>query len=115
MSNIVITSNGRELDMEALKLKNEKTVALGNMKVNARGDELDPVNGEVSRTRTEKMRDYYKIHTPVPVKKSRPRTTPPPVQVAEPLTPVTPTTPVTPVTLATPVTTVTPTSTKESK
>lgn len=71
MPNIVVTANGRELDMEALRLQNEKTVALGNMKVNARGDELDQETGEVYQTRQEKMQDYYRLHTPVPTRKSR--------------------------------------------
>ena len=34
MPNIVTTAGGKTIDMEALKLKNEKTVAVGNMPVN---------------------------------------------------------------------------------
>lgn len=36
------THRGREIDMEALRRQNEKTVAVGNMGVNARGDKLGP-------------------------------------------------------------------------
>ena len=34
------TNQGQMIDMDALALKNEKEIALGNMKVNARGDKL---------------------------------------------------------------------------
>jgi hypothetical protein len=45
---------------------NESTIAVGNMKVNARGDELGP-GGKVIRTRDQVMRDYYALKTPVAV------------------------------------------------
>ena len=38
------TANGQTLDMRALALKNENVRAVGNMKVNARGDMLDDGN-----------------------------------------------------------------------
>ena len=66
MPDNVITSEGRQLDMEGLRLKNEKTVAVGNMRVNARGDELDPITGAVLRTRNERMQDHYKLNTHIP-------------------------------------------------
>ena len=50
---------GREIDMEKLNLKNEMQPAVGNMKVNARGDELGP-GGKIVRTREEVLADYYK-------------------------------------------------------
>ena len=50
---------GREIDMEKLNLKNEMQPAVGNMKVNARGDELGP-GGQVIRTREEILAEYYK-------------------------------------------------------
>lgn len=72
MSNkTVITANGNSLDMEALRLKHEKTVAVGNMRVNARGDELSASSGEVVRTRNQRMNDYYKLHSTVPTAKPR--------------------------------------------
>jgi len=49
---------GKEVDMEKLSLKNELAPAVGNMKVNARGDELGPT-GEIVRTREEILQDYY--------------------------------------------------------
>lgn len=42
--NVYRTANGKTLDMRALALKNETTRAVGNMKVNARGDTVDDNN-----------------------------------------------------------------------
>ena len=36
------SARGKEVDMAKLSLKNELTPAVGNMKVNARGDRLGP-------------------------------------------------------------------------
>ena len=66
MPDVIITSEGKSIDIEGLRLKNESTVAVGNMRVNARGDELDPITGAVFRTRAERMKDHYKLNTVVP-------------------------------------------------
>ena len=50
---------GKEIDMEKLALRNELSVAVGNMKVNARGDELG-TGGKIVRTREQILQDYYK-------------------------------------------------------
>jgi hypothetical protein len=50
---------GKEIDMDKLMLRNELTPAIGNMKVNARGDELGP-GGKIVRTKEEILQDYYK-------------------------------------------------------
>ena len=42
--NLYRTANGKMLDMRSLVLKNEKERAVGNMKVNARGDIIDDGN-----------------------------------------------------------------------
>lgn len=55
------TALGRMLNMDSIRLRHEETIAVGNMKVNARGDELGP-GGEVIRTRNEVMENYYKMH-----------------------------------------------------
>lgn len=68
MPNITVTANGVPLDMESLRAQNEKTVAVGNMRVNARGDELNTA-GEISKTRNQRMADYYRVHSTVPVQK----------------------------------------------
>lgn len=49
---------GREIDLDQLMAKHEKMPAVGNVKVNARGDELGP-NGEIIRTREEVLAEYY--------------------------------------------------------
>lgn len=71
MPNIMVTANGNTIDMETLKLKNEKTVAVGNMRVNARGDELSPTTGEVVKTRAQRMTEHYRLHSTVPTKRQR--------------------------------------------
>jgi hypothetical protein len=54
------TAHGKVLDMEKLRLMNEKTIAVGNMKVNARGDQLGQ-GGKVVAGRNEVMNQQYKI------------------------------------------------------
>lgn len=50
---------GKEIDMEKLSLKHETIPAVGNARVNARGDELGP-GGKIIKTREEVLKDYYK-------------------------------------------------------
>lgn len=52
---------GKHIDMDSLRLTHEETIAIGNMKVNARGDELGP-GGEIVRTRNQVMDDYYRLN-----------------------------------------------------
>jgi len=52
------TAQGRTLDMTALAAKNEKARAVGNMKVNARGDTIDS-EGKVIVPVTEKVASGY--------------------------------------------------------
>lgn len=49
---------GKEIDMEKLSLRHEKTPAVGNAKVNARGDQLGP-GGKIVKTKEEIMAEYY--------------------------------------------------------
>lgn len=49
---------GKPVDMEALKMKNETTVAVGNKLMNARGDELGP-GGKIIKNRNEVVAEYY--------------------------------------------------------
>ena len=60
MSNKYRTANGKSVDMDALRLKNEQTIALGNMRVNAAGDELGP-GGKVIKTRAQRAREGYQL------------------------------------------------------
>jgi hypothetical protein len=50
---------GKEVDMEKLRNLNETTLAVGNARVNARGDEIGP-GGKISRKREDVQNDYYK-------------------------------------------------------
>lgn len=52
---------GKQIDMEKLSLQNETAPAVGNLKVNARGDELGP-GGKIIRTREQILQDYYKAN-----------------------------------------------------
>ena len=49
---------GKEIDLDKLRIKNENTLAVGNAKMNARGDELGP-GGVIKRTREQVLADYY--------------------------------------------------------
>ena len=52
------TMQGKTVDMDLLRQKNELTPAVGNARVNARGDELGP-GGQIIKKREEVIRDYY--------------------------------------------------------
>jgi len=58
MGKIYTSLRGKEVDMEKLNLQNELLPAVGNMKVNARGDELG-ANGKIVKTREQILQDYY--------------------------------------------------------
>lgn len=47
---------GKEVDMHKLVMQNEMTVAVGNVKVNARGDELGP-GGKIIKKREDVLRE----------------------------------------------------------
>lgn len=49
---------GKIIDMDLLRKKNELTPAIGNARVNARGDELGP-GGKIVRKREDIVREYY--------------------------------------------------------
>ena len=52
------TAQGKQIDLDRLIKRNELTPAVGNAKVNARGDELGP-GGKIIRKREEIMQSYY--------------------------------------------------------
>jgi hypothetical protein len=56
------TMQGREIDLEKLISQNELSPAIGNMRVNARGDELGP-GGKIVRSREEIVNEYYEPNT----------------------------------------------------
>jgi len=52
------TANGKQIDLDMLISRNELTPAVGNARVNARGDELGP-GGKIVRKREDVLKDYY--------------------------------------------------------
>jgi hypothetical protein len=75
---VYTTANGKRINIDSILAQNEESIAVGNMRVNARGDELGP-GGRIERTREKVMADYYKLNTPVATDlKPMPRETPKP-------------------------------------
>jgi glycine cleavage system H lipoate-binding protein len=54
------TAQGKTVDMGRLMVQNEKTRAVGNMKVNARGDMVDDMNNIVSTKPQQVNKQYNK-------------------------------------------------------
>jgi hypothetical protein len=52
------SANGKVVDIDLLRQRNELTPAVGNARVNARGDELGP-GGKIIRKREEVLKDFY--------------------------------------------------------
>lgn len=52
------TAQGKHIDLDLLISRNELTPAVGNARVNARGDELGP-GGTIIRKREDIMGEYY--------------------------------------------------------
>ena len=49
---------GKQIDMDLLRKRNEMTPAVGNARVNARGDELGP-GGQIVRKKEDLLKEYY--------------------------------------------------------
>jgi hypothetical protein len=58
MSDTHISAMGKKVDMAALRAKNERVRAVGNMNVNARGDIIDS-NDEVIEDGTKRVNEFY--------------------------------------------------------
>jgi hypothetical protein len=73
---------GKPVDMETLRTRNETTIAVGNELMNARGDKLGP-GGKIIKKRNEVVAEYYdsnpnavpKQNTVVETTKIKPTTT----------------------------------------
>jgi hypothetical protein len=52
------TAQGKMVDMGALRLQNEHVRAVGNMKINARGDQIDDTN-KIVRTKNQQVNAQY--------------------------------------------------------
>jgi hypothetical protein len=57
------TMQGKEIDMGKLANQNEMTIAVGNMRVNARGDKLGP-GGAIIKTREELLAERQNANDP---------------------------------------------------
>lgn len=55
------TMQGQIIDMDKLMQKNELTPAVGNAKMNARGDKLG-AGGKIVKTREEVVAEYYEAN-----------------------------------------------------
>ena len=81
---------GKEVDMDKLMRQNELMPAIGNVKVNARGDELGP-GGKIVRKREDIIAEYYENNPkavpdkiePMREKKQPPKPVVEPVQVSK--------------------------------
>lgn len=62
MSKIYKSARGKSIDMDKVKLSNENTRAVGNMRVNARGDLLG-VGGAVTAGRNQIMDKVYAVES----------------------------------------------------
>jgi hypothetical protein len=80
MPKIYRTMQGEQVDIEALFHRNELTQAVGNMRVNARGDELGR-DGKVVKTKEQKIKEYYDRMNQPKRGPGRPRKNPEPDQV----------------------------------
>ena len=52
------SKQGKEIDIDKLRIRNETTLAVGNARVNARGDEIGP-GGKIIKKREEVVTEYY--------------------------------------------------------
>lgn len=86
MGKVYRTAQGREIDIEKIRLQHEQVPALGNMRVNARGDQLGP-GGRVLKTREQIMDEHYRTSRtdpnpssakdgPIPTRSPRPKDQP---------------------------------------
>lgn len=79
------TMQGKEIDMDKLMRQNELMPAIGNMQVNARGDELGS-GGKIVRKREEVVAEYYDNNPNAKLKRAAATVvedTPPPAPVSK--------------------------------
>ena len=78
------TMQGRMVDIEKIRGANENVQAVGNMKVNARGDVLGP-GGTIVKPKEKVMKEYYE--TPKGRAQDNPRVKTPRPRMTQPATP----------------------------
>jgi hypothetical protein len=62
MSSVYKTVRGKAIDIDKVKLSNENTIAVSNVKINARGDALGP-GGQVVQGRNAVMDRVYTVES----------------------------------------------------
>jgi len=77
------TANGKQVDMDLLRQRNELTPAVGNARVNARGDELGP-GGKIVKKREDIMQEYYRDNPKASIPDQEPARQSAPVQDQDP-------------------------------
>ena len=82
MGKIYRSMQGRQVDMDKLMRENEMMPAIGNVKVNARGDELGP-GGQIIKKREDIMSEYYEKNPKAVSDSPRPVPQKAPLDVAE--------------------------------
>lgn len=70
MSSTHRSAMGKPIDMSAIRSRNEKVRAIGNMSVNARGDIIDS-NNQVVRQNTQRVNRVYNKATITPSPKEK--------------------------------------------
>ena len=83
------TMQGRMVDIEKLRGANENVRAVGNMKVNARGDVLGP-GGTVAKQKEQVMKEYYETPKGRAIDTPKLKTPPKPRIESQPVKPVAP-------------------------
>lgn len=68
--NVYKSAQGKTVNMDMMRLLHEKEVAVGNMNVNARGDEISS-DGTIVRSRQDLMKDHYSSIRPATDKSIR--------------------------------------------
>lgn len=69
MGKVYRSMQGKEVDMEKLMRQNELMPAVGNIQVNARGDELGP-GGKIVKKREDIVSEYYESNPKATKEKS---------------------------------------------
>ena len=77
------TMQGKEIDMDALLAQNETMPAVGNARMNARGDELGP-GGVIIKTREAAVAEYYEDNPNATPKQGSKKIANDPVVVVQP-------------------------------
>ncbi len=62
------TMQGKEIDLDKLRMKNEMVLAVGNVRMNARGDELG-AGGKIVKKREDIMTEYHTDSKDIVIKK----------------------------------------------